>query len=163
MLHKYFNKGIQTLDEAKQAFKKLCKQLHPDVGGDAQSFIEMKKEFEQLIKNLESGATQETAWQYDRFDFGEFTDIIEKLVNLDGLYIEIVGAWIWCSGNTKEHKEVLKSMGFKWSMKKCAWYLANEGYRKKSRKVFSMDEIRDLYGSHGIHANGYQKLAATNQ
>ena len=40
-----------------------------------------------------------------------------------------------------------------------AWYYHTSGYKKKSKKTFSLDEIRDLYGSETIKANPQLELA----
>lgn len=36
--------------EVKKLYKKLSKELHPDLGGDEKKFIEMKKEYDNVIK-----------------------------------------------------------------------------------------------------------------
>lgn len=43
----YF-KGCNSYEEAKARFKKLSKVLHPDEGGDKDSYIDMKKEFKEM-------------------------------------------------------------------------------------------------------------------
>ncbi len=45
----YF-KDCSNKEEAKQLFRKLCKEMHPDFGGDDHIFIEMKKQYD-LIKD----------------------------------------------------------------------------------------------------------------
>ena len=51
------------------------------------------------------------------------------------------------AGNTKEHREILKQINFKWANKKQAWYYHTEPYRKKSKRELTLDEIRDIFGS----------------
>lgn len=63
---------------------------------------------------------------------------------MNGLEVEIFGSWIWVSGNTREHKEVLKQLGFKFAYKKKAY---KDKFRKKSHEELSMDDIRDMFGS----------------
>ena len=77
----------------------------------------------------------------------EFIHIINTLIRLNGLEVEICGSWIWVSGNTKEHKEVLKQLGFKFAYKKKAWYYHKDKFRKKSHEELTMDDIRDMFGS----------------
>jgi len=38
---------------------------------------------------------------------------------------EIRGFWLWVRGDTKPHKEYLKTAGFRWSPKQGAWYFAH--------------------------------------
>ena len=94
------------------------------------------------------GRSKDTGW-----------NLINALINLDGINIELCGSWLWITGNTKEHKEVLKGLHFRWSKSKLAWYYHTEDYKKSSKKTYSLDEIRDLYGSETIKANPQLKLA----
>lgn len=138
-------------------------ELHPDRGGDAKEFAEMQNEYEETAKRL---ANNEQGWKRHQKKDGsqksteeifeeqkEFAEIINKLVNLEGLQLEICGSWLWITGDTKEWKEQLKEVGAKWASKKKAWYwFAGEWYRK-TKKHFTMDEIRDMHGSTVIKAN----------
>ena len=69
-------------------------------------------------------------------------------MHMEGVKIEIIGSFLWISGNTKPYKEQLKELGMKWSRNKEAWYLSPEGYKRYSKKVYNMDEIRNMYGNH---------------
>ena len=66
---------------------------------------------------------------------------------MENINIEIVGCWIWVDGNTYEHKDALKALGFKWAREKKKWYFHTEAFRKRSHKKLSMDDIRNYYGS----------------
>jgi len=98
-------------------------------------------------------ATTETA--------AEFIDIIEKLINMDGVQIEICGSWLWLTGNTKEYRDDLKKLSFRWSSNKGAWYFHRDGYKKRSRRSLTLDEIRGFYGSEIVEAqDGKKKISA---
>jgi len=49
-----------------------------------------------------------------------FKDLINELMKLDDIVIEIIGCFIWVTGNTKPNKDKLKSLGFQWHSKKYA-------------------------------------------
>ncbi len=84
----------------------------------------------------------------------EFKDIIDRLIKMQGLEIEVIGKFIWVSGDTKPYKEGLKTLGFRWHSKKKMWYKAPEGYKRRGGgKEYSMDEIRDMYGSAGRYSS----------
>ena len=149
---KYF-KNCHTAEELKKEYRKLAMKLHPDiVGGDGEKFKAMQAEFEKLWERLKDvhqtaeGKTY-TAKQETTETPQEFIHIINVLIPLVGVEIEICGKWIWVSGNTKAHKEMLKQLKFKWAHKKQAWYYHAEPYRKKSHVDFTLDEIRDMFGS----------------
>ena len=112
----------------------------------------MQNEFERLwerLKNVHQNAKGETYTKNTETDETpqEFIHIINTLVRLRGVEVEICGSWIWVSGNTKEHKDVLKQLGFRFAYKKKAWYYHKDKFRKKSREELTMDDIRDMFGS----------------
>lgn len=146
--------GIETAEELKKAFKKLAVKLHPDNGGDAEEFKAMQAEFSLLFDRLKNihvnkkGETWEaTGEQATTETANEFMDIIIKLMFIADLTVELCGSWIWVGGNTKEHKELLKELGFRYSSNKQMWYYQREGKRKWHKKAWSIDEIRTAYGS----------------
>ncbi|MBS0350771.1 MAG: hypothetical protein JSR33_06240, partial [Proteobacteria bacterium] len=50
-----------------------------------------------------------------------YAEILSRALNAImgcSLEIEICGAWIWLSGDTRPHKELLKQNGFRWAPKK---------------------------------------------
>lgn len=47
----------------------------------------------------------------------EFINIINVLTSLSDIEVEICGTWLWVSGNTKAHKEVLKELKFRYAHK----------------------------------------------
>ncbi|MBQ9674224.1 MAG: DnaJ domain-containing protein [Ruminococcus sp.] len=149
---KYF-RNCRTAEELKKDYRKLAMKLHPDiVGGDGEAFKEMQAEFEKLWERLKDihqtaeGKTY-TAKQETTETPKEFIHIINVLITLVGVEVEICGKWIWVSGDTKPHRETLKQLKFKWAHKKQAWYYHAEPYRKKSHVDFTLDEIRDMFGS----------------
>jgi hypothetical protein len=67
-----------------------------------------------------------------------------SLANLKDLTIVRCGSWLWVSGNTREHREVLKAAGFRWAPQKGKWYFAGTPARGKKR--MSWDYITTKYG-----------------
>lgn len=112
--------GTVTPAEIKKAYRAAAHKYHPDrnpAGAEMMKLInsayEALKEFDGTIPSYETQAT-------------EYPEALNAALNaihsLIGLEIEICGAWVWVSGNTKEHKEVLKVAGFKYASKKKCWY-----------------------------------------
>lgn len=157
----------QTLEELKKEYKKLVFKHHPDRGGRTEDMQEINAEYEKLfarLKNVHRSASGETytAKEETTETPEQFREILEKLIHLDGIDIEICGTWLWITGNTYPNRETLKELHFKYSKNKNAWYFHEEGYRKTSRKSFSLDEIRDLWGSEKIRNDTPDKLATAN-
>ena len=60
-----------------------------------------------------------------------FKDLIDELMRMDNIVIEVIGCFVWVTGETKPHKDKLKALKFQWHTKKIAWYLKPEDYRKR--------------------------------
>ncbi len=79
---------------------------------------------------------------------GTLTDTLDKVAKLHttDVKLEVIGSWIWASGNTRPHKDFFKSLGFKFSGKKAAWFWHAGTFRKKSKRDWSLPEIRHTFG-----------------
>lgn len=146
---KWFNNPT-TLEELKKQYRKLCMENHPDLGGNTADMQEINNEYDLLfekLKNIHKNSEGKTYTKETTETPEQFTQIINALIHLNGIEIEICGSWIWLSGNTKEHKEILKNLKFRYASKKQAWYFHSEPYKKKSKRELTLDEIRDMFGS----------------
>lgn len=138
---KYFTGQANSIEELKKEYKKLAMANHPDRGGSTQAMQEINSEYEILSTKLDSKA-----------DFKGYMAIINDLIN-HNITIEIIGTWIWISGETTPIKDKLKSLGFQWAPKKFMWYKKPEGTITSSRGKKSIDEIRATYGSQVVKQN----------
>lgn len=155
----------QTLEDLKKQYKALAIKHHPDMGGNTSDMQEINAEYDRLfatLKNVHKSASGETytAKEETTETPEEFRTIIEKLIHLDGIEIEICGSWLWVTGNTYANRETLKELRFKYSKNKNAWYYHGAGYVKHSRKTFTLEQIRDLWGSERVHTIDNDKLTA---
>lgn len=150
-MNTYFT-NCNTAEELKKEYRRLAKQLHPDNSktGNAEEFKKMQAEFEKRFDSVGSvhkNAAGETYEKETTETAHEFMDLIEKLLHMDGVNVELCGSWIWLTGNTREHKDAIKALGFKWSKNKSAWYFHREPYRKHGKKQHSLDDIRAMYNN----------------
>lgn len=149
-MNNYF-KGIATLEELKRAYRKLAMAFHPDKGGDAETMKAINNEYEAKFNELKNAYnTGRTEEQQIKECPEEFINVIINIIDLEGIEIELCGSWIWVSGQTYEHKDVLKENGFMWANKKKMWYWRSEENAVTSRKSKDMGEIRSKYGSDKI-------------
>ena len=158
---KYFT-NCKTAEELKKEYRRLAKELHPDLGGDTEEFKIMQNEFEKMwerLKNVHKNSEGETYTKESTETAEEFIHIIEVLTPLKNILVEICGSWIWVSGNTKEHKDILKGLHFKYAYRKEAWYFHTEPYKKKGKRELTLDEIRDMFGSQSYQKKSEKQLA----
>lgn len=154
----------RTLEELKKQYKKLVFANHPDKGGNVANMQEINSEYDILFSKLKNTHTTAEGKTYESKTETaetpeEFKNIIDVLIHLDGLNIEICGSWLWLTGNTMPHRETLKGLKFRWSKSKKAWYYHTADYKKTSNKTFTLDQIRDFYGSESIMTEPQLKLS----
>ena len=143
--------GVEGINEAKKIYKTLAKKLHPDVGGSEEDFKILNEIYNNLIEHKIYFSNS------SKFDI-ELEKIISLILHFENINIELVGSWIWVSGDTKEIKEKLKEIGFKWASKKKMWYYGE--MKAKNPNPKSMEEIKTKYGSETLKSNEKKKIAS---
>ena len=144
-------KGLEGINEAKKIYKQLAKKLHPDVGGDEESFKLLNAIYTDLIEH-------KIYFSNDiKIDI-ELEKIISLILHFENITIELVGSWVWVSGDTKEIKDKLKEIGFKWASKKRMWYFGE--MKSKNPTPKSMEEIKNKYGSETLKTKNKKEIAS---
>lgn len=149
-----FFEQCRTLDELKKAYRAAAMQYHPDRGGSTEIMQAINAEYSarfEVLKRQQNAAAAEDQTgktQATTESAGDFIEIINHLLQLDGLEIELCGRWLWIGGETRKHKDALKACGCRWSNSKKLWYwhFREEG-EHWSRGRRSMSQIREKYGS----------------
>ena len=170
----YF-KNTETLEQLRKQYKELLKIHHPDNGGNVADMQAVNAEYDRLFKILKDKHESKSANDADGYnskqsDYSQnmydwendkaLREVLQKIINFDGIEILICGQWIWVSGNTYGYKKELKEIGFKWASQKRQWFWHSEVFRKKSHKTLTMDEIRSYYGSTKVNTNSSVLLEA---
>ena len=142
-MKKYFI-GISKLEDLKNEYRRLAKQFHPDINPNGlEEMKAINTAFENLFEILKKDDKKAQA-QNEQADC--FMSRINALIDIEAIKIEIIGNWVWVSGNTFAYKDRIKKAGFKWSKNKNAWYWHPEGYIKRDKKVWKLNEIRNAFG-----------------
>jgi len=151
---KFFN-DCETIDEVKATYKTLAKIHHPDKGGDTATMQAINSEYSFAIAKIAKGENLTDA-EIDSIitENEKYREAISAIINLEGINIELVGCWIWVTGNTYPVRKELKTAQFFFASKKVAWYFRTEEYKcsNKGHKQ-SLDEIKNKYGSTAIKTN----------
>ena len=123
--YKTYFKDVQTLDELRKQYRDLLKKYHPDnENGSVEITQEINAEYERLFKILKDkhtrqqnngtegtkGSKSDNSTSYDnmKYDFKEdelLREMLQKVIYFSDITIEIIGNWIWLSGNTYQYRK----------------------------------------------------------
>lgn len=148
--------GEVTKNDIKKAYKKACAKYHPDKGGSTEMMQAVNQAYD-VLKDFEGSIEAGDLGYAD-----ELNEALLKIVDLPGIEIEVCGAWIWVTGDTRQHREALgkNGAGFFWAKKKKAWYFRPSDWKSAGRGNWSLDKIREEHGSQKVRSRGQQRLAS---
>ena len=141
-MNDYFE-GCLSLNEAKQRYLAIANEYHPAKGQDPIQLFMARLEFQQLARDPVYAFNQSS--QDVQADFLNFPDVVDKLIGWR-LTVEMIGSWLWVTGNTYPQREALKKMNFIYEEFKRAWYYRPASYWSSNSKPLPMEKIRALYG-----------------
>ncbi len=138
--------GKVSNNDIKLAYRRKAAEFHPDRNPTGAEIMKMINAAYELVQNedqIEVFANATMA-QYP----AELSAALMAIKGL-GLFIEVCGLWVWVSGETKLHKDNLKSAGYHWSNPKKMWYYRPEQHKSKKHDgtTWSMDKIRESFGT----------------
>jgi len=156
----YF-KGIDNMNDLKAKYKELASQHHPDRGGLVAVMARINAEYDEKVKEL-AGKEKPAKHTTDAADgmtdeeiaaaiAAEFKATLDKLMTLDleGVKVELIGSWLWVSGNTKPIKDELKALKFRWCPKKdgqpWTWH-DSFTYYPSSKGRMTKEDVENKYG-----------------
>ena len=144
--------GELTKREFRAKFRSLAKSMHPDKGGDEEQMKMLLEAYELLQTAYKFSNAGETDEFENDNKYWELTEEMEriyrKIYRFENIIIEVVGKWMWITGDTYNVKEELKELGMKYSRAKRAWYWKpgdKNSWRRGTKK--SLEDIKDMFGS----------------
>lgn len=142
--------GHVSPGDVKRAYRSAAMKYHPDRNPAGAEMMKIVNAAYDVLKEY-TGDIEQTEHAQQSGEGGSYPEALNEALNavfgLDGLDIEICGAWVWIDGDTYTHRAALKEAGFRFASKKKRWYFRPENWRSSSRGQYSMDEIRGKYGS----------------
>jgi len=149
--------GELTKEIIKKAYKRAAAKYHPDKEGGNVETMKMVNEAYETLKDYE-GVVEANNFEYPDL----VADAINKVIDLEGIIIEVCGNWVWLTGETKIHSKQLgrDGAGFKYARKKRAWFFRPDDYKSSSRGSMTLDDIRYNHGSKTVVKKPSKKIAA---
>jgi hypothetical protein len=151
--------AIKDLDALKKQYIKLSKKYHPDAGGTTIQFQQLQNEYNILLNKILNNSQLNQSQKQNEKDLDlAIREIVDNLVNIDGLNVELIGKWLWISGNTYPVKTILKQAGLTFIKKEGNPFWVYKGVESTSRGQSSMEEIRKKYGVYKIEVPKFKKI-----
>lgn len=151
---------ITTLDQLKKEYLKLAKKYHPDAGGTTVQFQDLQNEYEKLLKKLVNGSNLNEEQKKNEFELDEaIRKVIDSLVNIQNINIELIGQWLWISGDTYPVKEVFKSLKMFPVKKNDTFYWVYKGAESSGRGKMDMEQIKAKYGVTNLKAPQTKRIS----
>lgn len=162
-MNTYFS-NCKSIEEAKRLYHKLAMANHPDLGGDLETMKQINNEYDiiaERLANIHESATGDTyTAETENTEIpADFRNMINNLIHMEGIIVELVGKWIWVTGNTYQHKDNIKKMGFKYASTKKAWFWHNPEDSTVNRKKMSLEDIKTKYGCTSFQTNSRMAIA----
>jgi len=143
--------GVQQI---KNLMREYAKRLHPDLnpGIDDGEFKSMSAAYHAELQNRHLETHTDDIGKAHKYYYNEQNEqeILDKVaellaLNLNGVVIDLVGTWIWVSGETRANRTALKSAKMRYHGKRAMWYWRKAAYKTRySDKSFS--ELKSAYG-----------------
>jgi hypothetical protein len=154
-----FFHGCFSEEQIKTRYRDLCKQHHPDLGGCEETMKAVNLEYEERLRGeYRKDYSDDQAEDFVNLE-KEVAAKVAEIIGLQGIIIELVGRWVWVTGETYKAKAALKAAGFWWASKKFAWYWHKPEDACRGGKK-SLEEIKQKYGSSIVRNAGPSQLPA---
>ena len=148
-----------TPDKTKQAYRQAAMKYHPDINPGGEHMMKIINAAYDALREFNGNIEGDSEKPIHDGDYSQdVMNALNAIIGLEGLEIEICGAWVWVGGDTRTHKDALKMAAFRYASKKKRWYFRPDGWRCSSRGSYSMDDIRATYGSGKPRPRRYSQI-----
>lgn len=150
---KWFDPRL-TVGEIKAHYRQLAMDhhpdLHPELGQVPMQEINAAYHAALLARDGETSIGSDQKEHIYRYNQATESEMVAKFyaavaARMGGVTLEIIGTWLWATGDTRPHKDTLKAMGFWWNAKRACWQWHVGQYHSR-RSPLSTDALRRVYG-----------------
>ena len=134
-------KELKSIDDVKSKYRQLSKSFHPDKGGSVAIMQELNSEYQYIINCF---YTYRRDWENELYQLNKFNCQIAPISNTIGVKIQIIDDTVWVTGKTFDIKELLKSLGYRFSKINKAWYFSNIKYYPDN---YLIGDLVNIYGT----------------
>jgi calcineurin-like phosphoesterase family protein len=148
-----FFQNSESVEQIKKTYRKLVLIHHPDCGGDTESMMLLNAEYFYLLETMDKTSSLGTDGKEHKYSFRadielEITEFLNKFhaLQLDGdIEADLIGLYVWITGNTKPVKDKLKEIGCWWHSTRQCWYFKPSEV-KTGRSKGSLEDLANKYG-----------------
>jgi hypothetical protein len=163
--------NCQTIAEIKALYRELARKHHPDLGGNTATMQILNNEYEAALKAGHGQTTvgddgKEHTYRYNEDSEKEVMEFIYNFLSKDlPLEATLIGTWVWVTGDTKPHKEVLKELKCRWHSQRGCWYFRPSTQKHYRPSGGSLEELAQKYGATDVskfrkRSNGNKRIAS---
>lgn len=162
----YYFLECETVEEVKAKYRKLARENHPDLGGKPEEMKEVNNQYEQALADCDGQTSRGTddrehTYRYNAEVEAEIMEIVQKLIAIVAeakVEINLIGRWIWITGDTKPLKEHFNKLGCIWHRDRSCWFWRSASDRGRGQGG-NLDELASKYGCQDFSTKARSKKA----
>lgn len=162
----YFN-NCNTMDDAKNLFRKLSKELHPD-HRPTEEQDQANADFILLYKQYKEFSPTHGRERDETDNADTFYNLFKNFDKLKNVKVSFIGTWIWLEDEepnaTRNQKEIIKSINIdgyfrRWNKTRKVWQFVpvESNYRKFKSKNESIESLKSFFGAKEYKTTGKQQ------